>query len=138
MKRTFAKQGLLSLVAGFFLFGFLLLSANRAEAQASWMQPDQAKQVLLSEVNTITGDLQALTPGMPDYKDKLAHVIYYRTIYNNIQGGLTVENSTTEALTVFSGNTNPRATQIMVDAGLTVSKAAGQLLYNQAVGLLTL
>ena len=76
MKRTFAKQGLLSLVAGFFLFGFLLLSANRAEAQASWMQPDQAKQVLLSEVNTITGDLQALTTGTPDYKDKLAHVIY--------------------------------------------------------------
>ncbi len=137
MKRTFANRGLMSVLAGFFLFGFLLLSGNRAEAQTyNWMQSNEAKQVLLSEVNTVYGNLQQLTPGTQAYNDALAHAIYYRMIYRKVDQGGAVEQSTIEALNVFS--TTPGVATGAFAADVTVTKALKQVLYNDAVGLLTL
>ena len=137
MKRTFANRGLMSLLAGFFLFGFLLLSGNRAEAQTyNWMQSNEAKQVLLTEVNTMYGSLQNLTPGSQAYNDVLAHAIYYRMIYRKIDQGGAVEPSTLEALSVFS--TTPGVATGAITADVTVDKNLKAVLYNDAVGLLTL
>lgn len=137
MKRTFANRSLMSLLAGFFLFGFLLLSGNRAEAQTyNWMQSNEAKQVLLTEVNNVYGNLQQMTPGTQAYNDALAHAIYYRMIYRKIDQGDTVEQSAIQALNVFS--TTPGVGTGAFVADITVTKALKQTLYNDAVGLLTL
>ncbi len=140
MKRTFAKQGLMSLVAGLFLLGFMLFTGNRAEAQTyNWMQSDQAQQVLVATVQTLQTNLQGMTPGTQTYNDALIRAYYYKAIYRNIDGGASVEQSVSAALSIFSPA--PDAPSIKTNEVVTdvpVGKPVQQVLLNEATGLLTL
>ncbi len=140
MKRTFAKQGLMSLVAGFFLFGFMLLTGNRAEAQTyNWMQSDQAQQVLVATVQTLQGNLQGMTPGTQPYNDALIRAYYYKAIYRSIDGGTSVEQSVSAALSIFSPAPNaPSIKPNEVVTDVPVDKPKQQVLLIEATGLLTL
>ncbi len=139
MKRTFAKQSLMSLMAGFFLFGFLLFTGNRAEAQTyNWMQSDQAQQTLVATVTALQADLQNLTPGTQNYNEDLMRAYYYKAIYRNISGGTSVEQSVSAALGIFSPAPSAPSIKTMEVISLPVDKAKQQILLNEATGLLTL
>ncbi|MCB0542533.1 MAG: hypothetical protein KDC70_03395 [Saprospiraceae bacterium] len=140
MKRTFAKKSPMSLLAGFFLFGFLLLTAGRAEAQTyNWMQSDQAQQTIKQEVTTLQTSLQGLTPGTQSYNDVLIHAHYYKAIYRRIVGGMSVEQSVTKALDIFPDAAN-LSSDTAADSftGFFVSKSTKESLSNEATGKLTL
>ena len=141
MKRTFAKQGLMSLMAGFFLFGMLLLTATRSEAQTNWMQPDQAQLVLVSKLGNLATDINSLPPGSTPYTDALIHAYYYKGIYNRITEGMTVEQAAVDALRIFPDNI-PAAQGLskanyMQDVPFVVTKAKQGVLYADAQALLS-
>ncbi|HRI60185.1 MAG TPA: hypothetical protein PK228_10695 [Saprospiraceae bacterium] len=144
MKRTFAKRSLMSLVAGFFLFGFLLLTAGRAQAQTlggehNWFGIDEAQLTLVSTVATLHTDLAGLQPGTPGHNNKLAHVFYYKEIYRNLTAGVYISVAVKEALEIFSGTqgTGTLANGSDVSSAVSVDAALKQQLYNDAVSLLT-
>lgn len=133
MKRTFAQRSLMSLVAGFFLFGMLLLSANRASAQSTmgdpntWKTSDAAQLVLEQEiVNLYNNVLPNLTPGSTAHNSKLAKAYYYRMMRRQITQGMEVAVSVNNALDVISGNKASSSSangdldfsDITIDAGL--------------------
>lgn len=140
MKRTFANKSLLSHVAGFFLFGFLMLSAARADAQTyNWMGTDQARQTLLTEVTSVQNDLQQQTPGSQGYNNLLAHAYYYKEIYRNIDSGKTVEKSVNDALNIFTDNPGGASvTSATLVTDLTITKPQKAALRDDAIDLLTL
>lgn len=131
MKRTFAKQGLMSLLAGFFLFGFMLLTATRAEAQAQWKPAPEAMGTLLNEVTTLNGQ--------PQTPDVLIHAYYYKAIYRRIEGGMTVEQSVTDALNIFPESLPLQQgfSGVYEVQDVAVSKPQKQVLQNEATALLT-
>jgi hypothetical protein len=143
MKRTFAKRSLMSLVAGFFLFGFMLLSAGRVEAQTiggehNWVQSDQAQLSLITTVNGLYNDLATLTPGTPAHNNKLAHAVYYRVINRKIGEGMFVGLAAKDALEIFNGKDGVGAIGSQLDlSGISVDAGLKQQLYNDAVSLLT-
>lgn len=143
MKRTFAKRSLMSLVAGFFLFGFLLLTAGRAEAQTlggehNWMTSDQAQLELVAKVTTLYTDLAGLQPGTPGHNNKLAHAFYYRMIHRKIGEGVFVGIAAKDALDIFSGTNGGGTLASQLDlSGVSVDAALKQELYNDAIDLLT-
>ena len=143
MKRTFAKRSLMSLVAGFFLFGFLFLTAGRAEAQTiggeyNWMESDQAQLSLVTTVNGLYTDLAGLQPGTPGHNNKLAHAVYYRMIHRKIGEGMFVGQATKDALEIFNGTNGKGTIGSSLDlSGVSVDAALKQQLYNDALGLLT-
>jgi hypothetical protein len=143
MKRTFATKGLMSLVAGFFLFGFLLLAA-RAEAQTqNWMSPAQAETELTGKINDLYDDVSQGVPGTPVYNDALTHFLYYRVILFKIQEGSSVPDAVDNGLDFFNGNLagggNFKAAPPAQELGnITLTKGDLQNLRNDAVDLLTL
>ena len=144
MKRTFAKRSLMSLVAGFFLFGFLLLSAGRAEAQTlgaehNWMGVDQAQQTLVATATTLYNELNTMQPGTQAHNNKLAHAMYYRLIHRKLGEGTYVGIATKEALELFSGKNDQGSLGTSIDvSGVAVDASLKQQLYNDAIDLLTL
>lgn len=140
MKRTFANKSLLSHVAGFFLFGFLMLSAVRADAQTyNWMGSDQAQLTLLAEVTLRQTQLQQQTPGSQGYNDNLAHAYYYKEIHRNIGSGKTVEQSVNDALKIFTDNPGGASlTPVNMVTDLTITKPQKEALRDDAIDLLTL
>ena len=143
MKRTFAKRSLMSLVAGFFLFGFMLLSAGRVEAQTiggehNWIESDQAQLSLVSTVNNLYDEMANLTPGTPAHNNKLAHAVYYRVINRKIGEGMFVGLAAKDALEIFNGKDGQGAIGSQLDlSGVSVDAALKQQLFNDAVSLLT-
>jgi len=147
MKVTTAKHGFLSLVSAFFLFGFLLLTAGRAEAQVlgsqslNWMQADQAATELLTEINKQHNIVTQSTPGTPQHTDALTHLYYYRVIHFKITEGSTVPEAVVSGLHIFDGNISggPKSA-VSIDelAGISLTKTEVNNIYNDAVGLLTL
>ena len=145
MKRTFAKQGLMSFVAGLFLFGVLLFTAGRAEAQTvttqyDWMGTDQARVELEQEVTNLYNQLASLQPGTSSYNNKLAHAYYYRMIRRQISQGSSVVTAVDNALEVISGNTNgaSQAGDSSSFSDISVDSSLKQQLKNDAIDLLTL
>lgn len=134
MKRTFAKQRLMTFLASFFLFGVLLLTANRAVAQGSnWMQSDQAKTVLINEVSTIGATLSGLTGQA--LNDAKSHLYYYKEIYARIDSGMSTEEAALSGLSIFNtGASSFRTNDTTSD--VTVTKAFKSQLYNDASNLL--
>lgn len=104
MKGTFAKRGLMSLVAGFFLFGFLLLSAGRAEAQTTnWVGVDEAKVRLEQAVKNQNVVLTA----NPQDMNALIHAYYYKEIYALINDGTSVPEAVVNGLGSISARLDP-------------------------------
>ena len=104
MKGTFAKRGLMSLVAGFFLFGFLLLSAGRAEAQTTnWVGVDEAKVRLEQAVKNQNVVLTA----NPQDMNALIHAYYYKEIYALINDGISVPEAVVNGLGSISARLDP-------------------------------
>mgnify|MGYP000735855232 CR=1 FL=1 len=147
MKRTFAQRSLMSLVAGFFLFGMLLLTANRASAQSTmgdpntWKTSDAAQLVLEQEiVNLYNNVLPGLTPGSVAHNNKLAKAYYYRMIRRQVSQGMEVAVSVNNALDVIAGNNASSSSasgdtdfiDVSIDASLRAQLKA------EAVDLLTL
>ena len=136
MKKTLAKQSLLSLVAGFFLFGLMLLSANRAGAQDinhNWMQSDNAQQVLKAEVGNLSSNLGLLQPGSPAYNDVLSHIYLYKEVYRDlVNNGTDVRQAVENGVGYMhsfdpSGNTSvvaPQPAEITVNATLLTTLQA--------------
>ena len=141
MKRTFAKQSLMSLVAGFFLFG-MLLTANRSEAQTNWMQPAEAQQVLISQLNNLRNDIANNPPGSGAHTNALIHAYYYKGIFVRLDEGMTTEASVMDALTIFPETlTSPNSkgfsrANAAPDVPFALGKAAKGNLYNEAEALL--
>ena len=141
MKKVIAKQGLMSLLAGFFLFSFLMLTASRAAAQdANWMQTDQAKQVLATAVN----DLHTAIPNLQgtQKEDAYRHVSYYKAIFAKVDEGVPTHEAAVSALSIFdavgaSGAVFARSEPPSEVTG-PVTKAMLDALYKDAEDLLTL
>lgn len=134
----------MSLVAGFFLFGVLLLTAGRAEAQTvgtpyEWKGVDDARQALEQEVINLANQLSTMQPGTTNYNNKLAHALYYRVIRQQINQGSPVVSAVDSALDVVSGNSNAsQAGEPNRFSDITVDNALRQQLKSDAIDLLTL
>jgi hypothetical protein len=132
MKRTFAKRGIMSLVAGFFLFGFMLLSAVRVEAQANWVSSDEAKLRLLQAINEEHLVIGASQPGQPAYENAMVAAIYYKAIYVLINDGISVDQAVGQGINALATGRN---------AGFTpnqyVASSSSQGLVSDATDLLT-
>lgn len=134
----------MSLVAGFFLFGVLMLTAGRAEAQTvgtpyNWMGSDQARQELEQEVVNLYNQLAALQQGTPNYNNTLAHAYYYRMIRREITQGVAVIIAVDNALEVISGDPDGdfQTADSSAFSDITVDAALKQQLKNDAIVLLT-
>ena len=106
MKRTFAKRGFMSLVAGFFLVGFMLLSAARAEAQVNWVSSAEAKVRLEQEIKDQHIVIGASQPGQPAYENAMVIAIYYKAIYGLIVDGISVEQAVNQGFSVLATGVN--------------------------------
>lgn len=138
MKRTFAKQGLMSLLAGFFLFGCLMLTAgNVAAQQLNWYQSDQAKQILVDEVT----DLHNAIPGLTGIALENAYiqVSYYKAIFTRIDGGMSTSEAALDALTIFEGAGAQGFARSAPPSDVTIPVTKNMLstLYQGAEGILT-
>ena len=127
MKRTFAKRGFMSLVAGFFLIGMLLLSAQATAQSTNWVNSDEAKVRLEQAVK----DQHQILASQPTNNDAMLHATYYKAIYRLIADGSSVEAAVTEAMGSVLTSVDPA-----VPASSTMS-GAGQGLLNDATALLT-
>lgn len=145
MKRTFVKRGLMSLVAGFFLFGVLMLTAVSAQAQSgatpyTWKGSDQAVLDLEQEVASLYNQLSSLQPGSANYNNKLAHALYYRVIRREVNQGSYVSVAVNTALDIVTNNAgtfSPADGSDMFN-DITVDAALRQQMKNNAINLLTL
>jgi len=94
----------MSLVAGFFLFGFLLLSAGRVEAQTTnWVGVDEAKVRLEQAVKNQNVVLTA----NPQDMNALIHAYYYKEIYALINDGISVPEAVVNGLGSISARLDP-------------------------------
>lgn len=134
MKRTFAKQGLKSLVAMFLLFGSMLFAANRAEAQISnqqnmnWLTESEAIQALEPILESMSNTLGGLPPGTQAYYNVEIPYSYYKMIHASIVGGMTVPEAVVNnlpAVNVHKTDNDPQAQTIR------------NQLFDDAVDLLT-
>lgn len=101
MKRMFSKHKLVTFVAGFFLFG-LMLTANRAGAQANWIPPAEAQQILLTELGNLDATMSNNAPGTTAHTDALLHAYYYKQIYVYLEEGKQTEVAAKEAVLIFT------------------------------------
>lgn len=142
MNVTFAKLSLKSLMAGFFLFGFLLTAKSVGAQSLNWMQPDQAELVLVNQIGVQYGILEQSTPGTPQHKDALTHFLYYRVVHSKIMDGSSVPNAVADGLRIFDGNlssTGPKTVEPLDELGnIALTKTEIDDLYNDGVDLLTL
>lgn len=132
MKRTFAKRGFMSFVAGFFLFGFMLLSSVRVEAQSNWVTSDEAKSRLEQAIKDQHVVIGASLPGQPAYEDAMVVAVYYKAIYGLIVDGISVEQAVSQGFSVVATG---------VHAGFTpsqyVASSAPQGIISDVTDLLT-
>lgn len=135
MKRTFAKRSFMTLVAGFFLFGFMLLTAARAEAQ-TWVTPDEAKTRLVAEVNDQHNILSSTQPGTSDYSNALVRAYYYKAIYALVSDGTSVAQSVTDGLGRMKVKTENDPNLPVIDSSNPGVDASAALL-QEATDLLT-
>jgi len=132
----------MSLVAGFFLFGILMLTANRSEAQTNWKQPADAQQAIKTALVTLRNDIAVNPPGSAAYNNALIHAYYYKAIYVRLDEGMTTEASVVDALTIFPQTLTSPNTQgfsqanAVPDVPFALDKAAKGNLYNDAEALL--
>lgn len=140
MKRMFAKQKLMTFVAVFFLFG-LMLTANRSEAQANWMPPAEAQQILLTELGNLDVTMSNNQPGTTEHTDALLHTFYYKEIFVQLEGGKSTEQAAKEAVQIFTdsflvGQNLKPADSMMDNATLGTKQLLSDLL-EDAQALLT-
>ena len=140
MKRIFAKLKLMSFLTGFFLFG-LMLTANRSAAQANWMPPAEAQQVLLTELDDLNVIMANNGTGTPVHIDALLHAYYYKEIYTRLDEGKTTEDAAKNALSIFTDSylvgQTLKAADSMTDNQTLGTKTLLDTLFNDAVALLT-
>ena len=99
MKVTTAKHGLRSIVTALFLFGALLFSASRANAQTyNWMTESQALVALDNSLNLLVLDQSNYTPGSTPWTNIENHIHYYKIVYNSINDGSSVPNAVDNGL----------------------------------------
>lgn len=123
----------MTLVSGFFLLGFLLLSASRAEAQTNWVSADEAKTRLAQQIVDVYHPvIQQGTPGA-NYDNALRHAVFYKAIYQLIVDGSTVADAVTKGFETFSTAADP-ALQAGSKSG---SQPGSNPLMKDAVDLLT-
>lgn len=134
MKKMFAKQGLMSLLASFFLFGLMMFGTNSADAQKlnyNWKQSDQAQTAL----GTAVRDLHDLLPGLTGnaLNNTKAKVYYYKEMIHMIQDGTVVPLAVINGLSIFNtpGSKVDAPTDVVVDNNLRT------ILQNDATTLLT-
>ena len=120
MKRTFANQSLMSLVAGFFLFGILMLTANRSEAQTNWKQPADAQLAIKTALGNLRNDVAANPPGSAAYNDAMIHAYYYKAIYVHVDEGMTVADAVKSSLEIFPIGGNQSFNVVAMPNGINV------------------
>ncbi|TNE52305.1 MAG: hypothetical protein EP344_15825 [Bacteroidetes bacterium] len=139
MKKAMVKRGLRVFSAVFILFGTLLLTATRADAQGlddmqgqnlNWVSEAEAMVVLEAQMELLGNDLAVLTPGTPTYNDILNHFTYYKLIYSELEDGQTTTKLATDKnlLNVSMANGSQDTAPIPVNLNQ---------LYSDAVALLT-
>lgn len=102
MKRTFANLVQKSLVAALLVFGALLFSTSRAEAQSSgaetwptnWVDNGEAMNRVLQDVLILNGDPSVEVIGSNTY----IRVRYYKFVYNRLSAGEPVYSAITNPL----------------------------------------
>lgn len=125
----------MSLVSGFLLFGFMLLTAVRAEAQsANWVTPDEAKTRLFTKVSQQHDIISSNQVGTPDYNDAMMRATYYKEVYRIINDGVTVSEAVQSGLSAVTTGTD--ANSIPVQDGSTPQSPL-QYLIDEATLLLT-
>lgn len=137
MKRTFANLVQKSLVAALLVFGALLFSTSRAEAQASgavawpnnFVDSGEALLRIKNAVLSLNNDPQVNNVGTDSY----IRVHYFKGVYRRIEGGEPVPNAVEQALpTTKFGSDVANAIP-----GVTVSQGQSDALRNYLFGLLT-
>jgi len=127
MKRTFAKRSFMRFLMGFFLFGVLAFSANRASAQ-SWVSPAEALIRLDNAIQTQKGLVGSNNPGTTAYENAVLHAVFYSNIIVGINDGMLVGPAVDSALT--------KAVDSSTTLANPMGKAQLQALYNDAASLL--
>lgn len=81
----------------FFLLGFLCVLSTSGHAQTiqqlttyNWKAPEDAKNILISQVTVLNGQMPGLAEGTPLYDNTLRRVAYFKAIINEIGKGATV------------------------------------------------
>jgi len=133
MKKTFANRSL-SLLAGFFLFGILLLTASRAEAQTyNWKTPLDAQQSLLQAM-TVQRTNMASLPAGPALDNATAHFYYYQSISEKLNEGMFVEKASQVSLEIFRDPSSKGTDNFgPVDLGVYLTKADKNSLFLDAI-----
>lgn len=141
MRKAIAKHGLRMFTAGLLLLGALLLSSQRVEAQSqsgnyNWKQVDQAKPALVDAMIPVKATLEQLPAG-PTRDQAAARLFYYMAIYESLNAGNAVDYAVITSLDqVPVGNVNASFT-VAPDQPAAVTPAFRQVLFNDAVGILT-
>ena len=121
MKLSTTKHGWKALLAGFFLFGLMALTATSAGAQDiyNWKQSDTAKDLLVNEVRNLQGQIPGLS-GNP-LNDAKAKEYYYKEIIHRLGAGAAVGDAVANSLSIYN-TPNPQLadkfTDVTVDASL--------------------
>ena len=132
---------LLRFFAGMFiLFGALMMTASRADAQGldqtigqsqnlNWVSEAEAMATLDAQLIMLANQLPNLPQGSQAYKDVLNHLTYYKLIYSDIETGMSTRLATNGNIyNVSNSNGIKDASASPIDLGQ---------LYSDAVGLLT-
>jgi hypothetical protein len=141
MKKAMANHLLRFFAGMFILFGTLMMTASRADAQGldqtigqsqnlNWVSEAEAMVTLDAQLITLANQLANLPQGSQAYKDVLNHLTYYKLIYSDIETG-----ATTTMLATNGNIYNVSSANGIKDASATPINL-GQL-YSDAVGLLT-
>lgn len=111
MKGTYAKQIRRSLFAACLVFVAFLFSTSRVEAQASdsdlsldWLTESEALSELESEVGAYLTYQGGYAQGSPQWNDAQAHIVYYKRIMVEIEGGIQVPHAVVIALGPLGGS----------------------------------
>ncbi|MBL7776338.1 MAG: hypothetical protein JNK89_10080 [Saprospiraceae bacterium] len=141
MKKAMAKHLLRLSAAVFILFGAMLVTSTRADAQGldvtigqgqnlNWVSSAEAMSLLDAQLISMGNDLKNFTPGTAPYNNLLNYITYYKLIYTGIEDGTTVQQSATTNISVVRTYNSNKEGQALSDATLLQ-------LWNSATGLLT-
>ncbi len=141
MRKAIAKHGLRIFTACLLLLGTLLLSSTRAEAQSqvgnyNWKQVDQAKSALVDAMHPVKATLDQLPSG-PVRDEVAARLFYYVAIYESLNAGNAVDHAVITSLDQVPVANVGGSFTVAPDQPAAVSPAFRQVLFNDAVGILT-
>jgi hypothetical protein len=138
MKGTFAKLIQRSLVAMLLVFGALVCSTSRAEAQQvgnihyNWVTSNEAIATLENAVNALVANQTNYPQGSPAWVVLANQIEYYKSIMVAIEGGAEVPVAVFTTL-ITGYNPNPG----MDAAAITITPAEMDQLRATALDLLT-